>query len=101
MTFTQTFVLVAWLLMPLHAVVFLVMFGWPARARDRTMAWHLWITTAIAGLEPVGFLLSGISLWPAVAIYAASFVVIWWRIILLWQTRHVRQANGFTDQQSR
>ncbi len=81
------FVLVAWLLMPVHATAFLIMFGWPDRYRDRTMAWHLWVTTLIAGLEPVGFLLSGLSLWPAVLIYAGSFAVIWWRIVLLWQVR--------------
>lgn len=87
MSAPETFVLFAWLTLPIHAVVFLVLFGWPGRYRDTTMAWHLALTTAIAGLEPVGFLLSGLSVWPAAVIYAGSLGVMWWRIGLLWRTR--------------
>jgi len=83
----RAFILSAWLIMPVLALAFLILFGLPVRYRDRAMAWHLVLTTLIAGLEPVGFLLSGLSLWPAAIIYVGSLSVMVWRLILLIQTR--------------
>lgn len=87
------FIVVAWFLLPVLAVVFLALFGRPGRYVDRTMAWHLWLTTAIAGLEPVGFLLSGLSLLPAAVIYVGSLGVMTWRILLLLRQRRNRQPS--------
>lgn len=98
MTAAQAFVLFAWFALPVLAVAFLLLFGHPGKYRDRTMAWHLALTTAIAGLEPIGFLLSGLTLWPAVAIYVGSLGVMGWRIVLLvLQRRRVRQENRQND----
>lgn len=94
MTAAQAFILFAWFALPLLAAAFLWLFGWPGKYRDTPMAWHLFATTAIAGLEPVGFLLSGLTLWPAVAIYTGSLSVMAWRIVLL-----VRQRRRTTTKE--
>lgn len=82
-----TLIVIGWILLFLAGLAFLVLLGTPARSRDRTMFWHLWLTTLIAVLEPVGLLLAGVSMWPLVGIYTASLAVMAWRIALLVATR--------------
>ena len=84
----------AWVLMALSASAFLLVFGRPGKYMDRTMAWHLWLTTALAGLEPLGLLLAGLSLWPALIIYTGSVGVMVWRFVLLVRERETPPKGG-------
>lgn len=83
----ETTIAIAWIALAVLAFVFLLIFGRPSRYVDKTMAWHLAITTALAGFEPIGLLLAGVSLIPAAVIYVGSIGVMVWRIVLLLRER--------------
>lgn len=83
----QGVVVIEWLLVSLGAFAFLVVYGRPWRYRDRTMAWHLAMVTLVAGVEPLGLLVAGLSLLPSAIIYGSSASLIYWRLWLLLRTR--------------
>lgn len=84
-----------WALTALGAVVFLAIYGWPGKYRDKTMSWHLAAMTADNGLDRVGLLLGVIAgrllLIPSVLIYGAAMVVMYWRLWLLLAARRRRK----------
>lgn len=97
----QLLILFAWFTIPIRAAVFLFLFGWPSKKADRVMAWHLALTTLVAGLEPVGFLLSGLSLWPSALIYVGSMAIMDWRLaLLIQQRRRERRARAEAVEES-
>jgi hypothetical protein len=83
----QVTIVVAWIAISVLAFVFVLIFGPPSRYVDKTMAWHLAFTTALAGLEPIGLLLAGVSLVPAAIIYVGTIAVMVWRLVLLLRER--------------
>lgn len=80
----------AWVAGLIGAVCFIILYGSPRRYLDRTMAWHLFWTSVIGGLQYAGLLLAA---WSLVPLFVADWVsvgIIYWRIGLLIATR--RQA---------
>lgn len=75
------------------ALLFLLLYGWPGKVQERTMAWHIATVTAVAALE-AGALLA--ALWGVrlpvliyTLVYGASAAVLVWRLLLLVQIRRV------------
>lgn len=88
-------VVVEWLLMAIGAGIFLAVLGRPWRSRDPQMTWHVATATAVAGAQPVALLLAGLSMWPVVMIEGLAMAMVWWRLVLLIQTR--RRARRRTS----
>ncbi len=83
-----------WLVQLALNVVFLSLIGWPWKARDRAMTWHLWVWVTGDVLETAALLLAGITLFPAAAVYLLLVVAPIWRIVLVVQTRRRTRATS-------
>lgn len=84
-----------WALTLCAAVAFLVLYGWPNRYQDRTMAWHVFSVTAVAAVESAGLVAAGLHihlpLWLYAVIYGAGAVVVIWRVWLLLKGRRRKE----------
>ena len=87
-------ILAEWILLIAGAVVFAFLYGRPSRYADSEMAWHIAAATTAAGLQPIGFLLGAVSLWIPVATEGVAAAIVYWRVVLLIQTRRrARRAH--------
>jgi len=81
-------VVIAWIVMATTALLVLLVYGRPERYKDKQMARHLWLTTLVAGLEPIGLLLAGLSLIPLLLVYILSVGIMWARLGFLLRQPH-------------
>lgn len=90
MTTTQTVLVVLWIAVVIAAGIDLLVTGRLNKYVDREMALHLWLITLFSGLEPIGLLLAGVTLWPAILITAGTVSIIAWRVVLRSRSRRLR-----------
>lgn len=83
----QVVILTEWVAIIVGTAVFLVAYGRPWRYADRVMSWHLVAVTAVAGLETLGLLVAERSLVPVALVYGLATGVVYWRLVLLLQSR--------------
>lgn len=95
MTALQVYIVFGWMALALAGLYFQVRFGWPWRSpvELRAMAWQVFWSNAVVWAEPIGFLVSGLSLWPTAVVLTVTIVVTVWRDVLLERAKtSVRRA---------
>lgn len=88
MSIAAWIILINWFILPAQALYFLLLYGWPRRYRDSGFGWHLFAATAVAGVQPVVFLLARFAgFWPAAIVETAANALMTWRIAMAIRAR--------------
>lgn len=87
-------------------VTFSVLYGWPWRARDPAMAWHIASFAAVSAVEAemLMLVLMGVPVpaWVVIVVYAGMNLVLAWRLgLLLMRRRPDRRVEPMLSTQSK